>query len=170
MNKLTPIFTDSYRIVDIKWHHPIPLVESQKELRKIDQDNTFLYKIVAKRGAKFKLIYIGMAERQTIHLRLYNKDHQIKQSLMKEENNGWVLYVSIGEFLKKEKYESSFRWAKKNIKIIEKLLIVTHSEVEYLHNKKDVKWFNSGSWIQIKNYGFRDDKMYKTINYGPSTS
>jgi hypothetical protein len=170
MNRLYPIFKDSYRCIEIKWHRPIKLQNSKLQLKELNQTNMYLYKIIAKRGPKYKLIYIGMAQKQFIHHRLYNKDHQLKQQFMKEENNGWVLHVSVGEFIKNEDLLNDFNWAKKNIKIIEKLLIIIHSEFESLQNKIAVSWFTTGTWLQIKNRGFLKDQMSKLICYGPTTN
>jgi hypothetical protein len=170
MNRLYPIFKYSYRCIEIKWHKPILLQDSKMHLIGLDQTNIFLYKIVAKRGDQYKLIYIGMTEKQWIEKRLYNKDHQVKQQFMKEANNGWRLHVSVGEFVKDDEFLVDFSWAKRNIKIIEKLLIIIHSEFKSLHNKKEISWFSTGTWLEIKNKGFLKDGMCKLICYGPTTN
>lgn len=166
MRKLTQLFDYAYKNVNIKWHRPVKLEDNWKYYSDINQDDIFLYKIVAKRGEKYKLIYIGMSERQTIQSRLYNKDHQIKQQFYKEENNGWVLYCSVGEFFSLDN-EASNKWAKHHVKQIEKLLIITHADFPSIQNIQGTRWFYPNkAWINIKNSGFIKDGMFKIISYG----
>jgi hypothetical protein len=166
MKNYSQLFPDAFNEVHIKWSNPIKLSQNWEHLSLTDQTNSFLYRIVAKRGEKYKLIYIGMTEKQSIHERLYNKDHQLKQQFMKESNKGHVLYVSIGEYIQKNEEIKSFKWAKNNTKIIEKFLIVTHSEIKSLINKKNINWFSTGAWLTIRNHGFLKDDLLKNISYG----
>jgi hypothetical protein len=166
MKNYTQLFPDAFFEVHIKWSNPVRLTENWGHLSSIDQENIYLYRILAKRGDKYKLIYIGMTEKQEVHKRLYNKDHLQKQGLMKEQNNGWVLYLSVGEYIVKNDDFESFQWAQNNTKIVEKLLILSHSEVKSLVNKKGIHWFSSGAWITIINQGFLKDGLMKTISYG----
>lgn len=166
MKKLTQLFENSYESVAIKWHSPVRLAENWEEYSKINQTDIFFYKIIAKRGEKYKLIYIGMSEKQSIHQRLYNKDHRLKQQIMKENNNGWVLYSCLGELKKTKDENDSYEWSKNNVPLIEKMLIITHSDFPSLTNKIGINWFSCNAWIKIKNTGFLKDEMYKIITYG----
>lgn len=167
MRKFNQLFDHSYKNIHIKWHRPIKLIDNRELYKDLDQDNIFLYKIVAKRGNNYKLIYIGMSEKQQIQARLYNKDHKLKQQFFKEQNNGWVLYCSVGEFIISDDDQTSFRWAKRKVSLIEKMLIITHSEFPSLQNAKCINWFSSEkAWLTIKNSGFVKDGMYKTVSYG----
>lgn len=167
MNRFTKIFPESFYNVHILWDKtPVKLTENWAYLSDKDQSNIFLYKIFAKRGDKCKLIYIGMSQNQSIQMRLYNKDHQLKQKFMREQNKGWVLYVSTGEYVNPDEDDESFKWSKKNVSIIENLLIIGHSHMESLINKKNVRWFSSGYWITIYNKGLLRDGMHKTLSYG----
>jgi len=171
MKKLNLLFESSYRSVNIKWHNPVKLALTWDEYNKIDQSDIFFYKIIKKRGEQYKLLYIGMSEKQLIHKRLFNKDHKIKQQILKEENNKWVLYSCLGELVQTNDENDSFNWSKKNIHLIENMLIITHSDFENLTNKKNIRWFSSNyAWIKIKNTGFLKDGMYKTVTYGPCTT
>jgi hypothetical protein len=171
MKKLIQLFDYLYQNVTIKWHKPVKLPIGRRALFDQDQTDVFLYKILAKRGEIVKLIYIGMSEKQNIEDRLYNKDHQVKQEFMKEENNGYVLYCSLGEFVQNGDDTSSFRWSKKHVKLIEKMLIISHSDDHPLINKKGISWFGTDKeWIQIKNTGYLKDGMFKVVSYGLSTS
>jgi hypothetical protein len=166
MKKLAEIFPDSFFRVSIKWHKPVLLDELSK-LDNLDQHSCYLYKIVGKHKTKeddYRLIYIGMTEKQLIHYRLSNKDHLEKQKEMKKQNRGYELYCSVGEFVDiGEKKHMDF--SVKNVKSIENILIVSHYNYN-LYNKRDKEWFSSGFWICIKNEGFLKDKMKKTISYG----
>lgn len=165
MKKLSQLFEYAYADVNINWHNPVKLAENWEAYSKIDQDNIYFYKIVAKRGEKYKLIYIGMSEKQYIHDRLYNKDHQLKQKIMKEMNNGWVLYSCLGE-LKDYTDNNQLNWTRKHIALIEKMLIISHSDFPSLTNKKGINWFRSGSWVKINNTGFLKDGMYRILTFG----
>jgi hypothetical protein len=167
MKNYSQLFPNKFYEVHIKWSSkPIKLSENWEQLTKINQDNTYLYKIYAKRGDKCKLIYIGMTEAQDLHRRLYNWDHQLKQNSMREKNNRWVLYLSVGEYIIKNEDFDSYKWATKNTKIIEKLLIISHTNMPSLMNKKSINWFSTGEWLTIKNQGFLKDGFLKTISYG----
>jgi hypothetical protein len=159
-------FEEDYRRVTIKWHRPVSLDNAYEKLENLNNKNIFLYKLVGKRGEKYKLIYIGMANKQFVHHRLRNGDHQFKQDYLRCINAGWKLCVSVGEFILDEDYKNDFIWAKKNVKTIEKLLIIGHVGFKSLSNEKEVNWFSTGAWIHLINSGFREDGMYKLINYG----
>lgn len=166
MNRFTSTFPDAFFEVYIRWTKPVKLAENWEGLSQFDQTNIYLYRIVAKQDDEFKLLYIGMSENQFIQQRLYNKDHQLKQAYMKKQNRGWVLYVSLGEYVLTNEDKKSFKWAKTNTRILEKLLIITHSNFPSLVNKKNVNWFSSGAWVTIINQGFLADGFRKTISYG----
>ena len=166
MKNYSQLFPDAYNEVHIKWSDPIKLSQHWEHLSLIDQTNSYLYRIIAKHGQKHKLIYIGMTENQEIHVRLSNKDHQAKQRMMKELNKGWCMYLSVGDYIVKNEDIKSFNWAKLNTKIIEKLLIISHSERQSLVNKKGINWFSAGVWLTICNHGFLKDDFLKNISYG----
>lgn len=166
MKRYTETFPEAFFEIFIKWTKPVKLAENWNHISQLDQTDMYLYRIVAKRGDKHKLLYIGMTENQSIHQRLYNGDHQLKQAYMKEQNSGWVLYVSLGEYILKDEDQKSLRWARKHTKIIEKLLIISHSEFKSLVNKKSINWFSTGAWVTLRNQGFLADGFRKTISYG----
>jgi hypothetical protein len=166
MKNYSQLFPDAFCEVHIKWSNPIKLSQNWEHLSLTDQTNSYLYRIIAKRGDKYKLVYIGMTENQEIHVRLSNRDHKAKQGIMKDLNNGWVLYLSVGDYIVKNEDLDSFNWAVLNTKIIEKLLIISHSEIQSLVNKKGVNWFSTGVWLTICNHGFLKDNLLKNISYG----
>lgn len=161
------IFDEGFSDVRIKWHRPTDLVDNWKYFSQVKQDNIFLYKIIATRGTKHRLLYIGMSATQRIEDRLYNKDHRAKQALMKEANKGWKLQCCLGEYVTTRNGSGiDLDWAIKHVKQVEKLLIICHSDLDSLTNRMSVNWFSSGAWLRVYNTGFTADGMKKEVAYG----
>jgi|GEM_PF-4277070 len=160
------LFDEGIAHVRIKWSKPFPLNDDWSVLSKIDQSHIFLYKIIATRGDNHKLLYIGMSEKQAIEKRLSQKDHLTKQQQMREANKGWRLQYCLGTYVYHTQNGVDVPWALKNIRLLEKLLIITHSDIATLTNKVGVNWFSTGAWVRIYNSGFLKDGMKKEVAYG----
>ena len=135
MIKFSEIFPDSFFRVSIKWHKPVLLDELFK-LENMDQHSCYLYKIIGKHMTKeddYRLIYIGMTEKQLIHLRLWNKDHLEKQKKMKKRNKDYELYCSVGEFIDTGE-KKHMKFSVKNVKSIENILDNKHYHIMGLPN------------------------------------
>ncbi len=165
-HRFKPVFPDFTWDVEINWSKPVNLEDAREHFCELDQTHTYFYKIVGKRGEKFKLFYIGISERQRIEDRLNNLDHIEKQERLRLENKGYALMVSTGTYELDEEDRSQKRWNQRNVKMLESVLIFAHSEHERFANKKSRVWFTSKYAFSVRNKGFLRDGMHRHVYYG----
>ena len=124
------------------------------------QGKGFFYKIVAKRGDTYRLLYIGKAYKQWVTDRL--GQHGEKILTLKDKHKNYSINVSMGNLdeISRKQIKEEY------VNEVESLLIYSHSDTNnfpYLENKNNVYSHNVTRPYKITNKGELADGMYKTI-------
>lgn len=154
---LFPDYVDWQNVVTINWQN-LERYDDFLQKSAEEQGKGFFYKIVAKRGENYRLLYIGMVYHQWVTDRL--GQHGEKIANLKEKHKGYSINVSMGNLdeISRKKIKKEY------IKEIESLLIYSHSDLNHfphLENKMNLYSHSVSRPYKIVNKG--TDLMHKTV-------
>lgn len=150
---------------EIHWREPMDY-ESALSLPYEDQEESYFYKILGGHGQSFSLFYIGKTFRQSVTVRLKNKDHQGNRLKWESEHSKHRLLVSLGDLRSKHFNDASTKVQAKIVDDLESMLIYSHSYHLKFKNRQNIGSHQIGFEYHLINSGFLKDKMLSEITYG----
>lgn len=146
--------------VSIKWSKPHS-IDNVDQFDYWDIEDVYFYKILARYGQTYHLLYIGKAFKQYVSQRLANPDHALKKFDLFEKYPHHELMISFGHLI-----NINCNRTARLIDEIESLLIYMHDDHPRLENKMSRWTHGIARDYHILNQGFRGEGMVKEIGLG----